>query len=149
MAPPRVVLDTNVVLSALLFRNGRLAALMAGWQRKRFTPVVNHDTVAELTKVLSYPKFKLDVAAIKTVLSLYLPHVEIHSAKISRRQSVPIPQCRDFNDQIFLNLAHSAKVDWLVSGDDDLLVLDDPTQKRNSVRICSPFDFLQALEGSL
>ena len=145
MSVLRVVLDTNVVLSALLFRQGRLSPLSAAWQSQRFTPVANRQTVSELTQVLGYPKFKLSVADVQTVLSAYLPHVEVHSAKMLERQSSSVAQCRDPKDQIFLDLALSAQVDWLVSGDEDLLVLDDPTQQRNPVRICSPFDLLKAL----
>jgi hypothetical protein len=37
-APPRVVLDTNVVLSALLFGGGWAARLRTGWQSGRFVP---------------------------------------------------------------------------------------------------------------
>lgn len=90
MSQLRVVLDTNVVLSSLLFRFGRLSQLRQSWQGSR-----------------------------------------------------------DPKDQIFLDLAHSAQVNCLVTGDADLLVLDNPQQQAISFNICAPLNFLTRLETSL
>ena len=54
----RVVLDTNVVVSALLFR-GATSELHAIWKRGGLTLVVSEVSLAELTRVLAYPKFRL------------------------------------------------------------------------------------------
>lgn len=59
MIAPRVVLDSNVVLSALLFSRGRLAWIRAAWQGGRFVPLASKPTVEELIRVLGYPKFRL------------------------------------------------------------------------------------------
>ena len=54
--PQRVVLDTNVVLSALLFSGGGGAArLRQAWQSCRFSPFVSSATAQELVRVLGYP----------------------------------------------------------------------------------------------
>jgi predicted nucleic acid-binding protein len=58
MSQLRVVLDTNVVLSSLLFRSGRLSQLRHGWQGKRFLPVVCSQTMAELVRVVGYKNSK-------------------------------------------------------------------------------------------
>ena len=55
----RVVLDTNVVLSALVFAQGRLAPLRQAWQHGRCRRLVSTATTAELMRALRYPKFKL------------------------------------------------------------------------------------------
>ena len=57
-APLRVVVDTNVLLSALLFggQPGRLRDL---WVEGRIVPLVSQETFAEFSKVLYYPKFDL------------------------------------------------------------------------------------------
>ena len=59
MSIPRVVLDTNCLISALIFSRGKFAWLREAWQTKRFTPLASHDTVSELLRVLAHPKFKL------------------------------------------------------------------------------------------
>ena len=58
----RVVLDTNVVLSALVFRKGVTARLRAAWQEASFVPLASTETVHELVRVLRYPKFRLDAS---------------------------------------------------------------------------------------
>ena len=57
----RVVHDTNVAVSALLFRAGRLAWLRDARDAGTVVPLVCRSTVAELEQVLLYPKFDLDV----------------------------------------------------------------------------------------
>jgi hypothetical protein len=58
--PPRVVLDTNLVLSTLVFSAGTLVALRRSWQSQRCTPLVSNATAGELIRVLAYRKFRLN-----------------------------------------------------------------------------------------
>ena len=119
-SPPVVVLDTNLVLSALLFTGGRVGLLRAAWQTGRCLPLVSSATAAELMRVLAYPKFKLSAADREELLTDYLPHCR--SVRIPARLP-DLPQCRDRNDQMFIELAAAGKADLLVTGDKDLLVL--------------------------
>lgn len=116
----RVVIDTNVVLSSLLFANGRLAALRHAWQRGGSIPLVSRATAEELIAVLAYPKFKLTHAEQQDALAAYLPYCETLATP---RASTTLPICRDVHDQKFIALAHAAKADALITGDKDLLVL--------------------------
>ena len=54
--PPRVVVDTNGVLSALVFGGGRLGTLGGAWQSGQYVPLASSKTVSELIRVLAYPK---------------------------------------------------------------------------------------------
>jgi putative PIN family toxin of toxin-antitoxin system len=118
--PRRVVLDTNVAVSALVFREGRLAWLREAWTAGRVVPLVSAETIAELVRVLAYPKFKLSEEETKNVLAHYMEHAEaVPGAAASTR----VPRCRDPDDRKFLQLAYAAKADALVTGDDDLLAL--------------------------
>lgn len=118
--PPRVVIDTNLVLSALVFTNGRLAVLRQAWQGQRCVPLVSKAATAELIRVLAYPKFKLDEAARQELLADYLPWC----ATVRIPNPPPdTPECRDPFDQPFLQLAVAGEADYLVSGDRDLLSL--------------------------
>jgi putative PIN family toxin of toxin-antitoxin system len=120
VAPRRVVLDTNVAVSALVFRAGRLAWLREAWEAGRVVPVISAETVAELVRVLAYPKFKLSAEEAKNLLAHYVEYAEA-VAKVSR--SLRVPQCRDEDDRMFLRLAYVARVDALVTGDGDLLAV--------------------------
>ena len=68
-APPRVVLDTNVVLSALLFGGGPAARVRVGWQSGRFVPLASTATAQELVRVLAYPKFELSAGEQEELLA--------------------------------------------------------------------------------
>lgn len=115
---PRVVLDTNVVLSALLFAQGRLAPLRPAWRRTAFHPLVSRATIEELMRTLTYAKFKLTPVDQRELLADYLPH-----CTTVRMPAKPIrtPPCRDPFDVAFLQLAIAGKADYLVTGDKDLL----------------------------
>ena len=104
--PPRVVLDTNVVLSALVFRSGQAARLRALWQQEALLPIVNRETAAELLRVLAYPKFKLGASEREELLADYLPYAEVWAGADASAPDAPV--CRDPADQMFIDLAHSA-----------------------------------------
>ncbi len=117
---PRVVIDTNLVLSALVFAQGRLAPLRHAWQGTHCQPLISSVTAAELMRVLAYPKFKLTDAEQQELLADYLPY-----CTTVRMPAKPprTPACRDPFDLPFLQLAVAGKVAYLVTGDQDLLSL--------------------------
>lgn len=117
---PRVGIDTNLVLSALVFVRGRLVPLRHAWQNGRCRPLASRQTAAELMRVLGYPKFKLTADEQRELLGDYLPYC------VTVRVPVPppaTPPCRDEFDVPFLQLAAAGKADFLVTGDGDLLAL--------------------------
>lgn len=121
--PPRVVLDTNVVLSALVFTHGATARLRQAWQQGHCLPLVSTATAQELVRVLAYPKFRLSAAEREELLADYLPHAEVVAVP-----SPPpaVPDCRDPHDLPFLHLAAAGAAQALITGDKDLLVLAGP-----------------------
>jgi putative PIN family toxin of toxin-antitoxin system len=119
-AAVRVVLDTNVVLSALVFRSGQSGQLRKAWQLGLVLPLVSTATVEELIRVLAYPKFCLAKEEQDELLADYLPYSE--TVRIS--QPPPsVPKCRDTSDLPFMHLALAGKAQVLVSGDRDLLAI--------------------------
>ena len=118
--PPRVVLDTSAVISALVFGAGPAARLRRAWQAGRFVPLASTETAGELVRVLAYPKFKLTADEQHELLADYVPWVEV-----VRMPDLPprVPACRDPFDLPFLRLAVAGKAHALVSGDRDLLAL--------------------------
>ena len=137
-AVPRVVFDTNVVLSALVFGGEVSAQVRAAWHSRSCTPLVCSATAKELMRAMAYPKFKLDAAAREELLADYLPF-----ADVVRIPDPPpkTPPCRDADDQVFLQLALAGRASALVTGDKDLLVLAG----RVKFAILAPQDWLKAL----
>ncbi len=119
----RVVFDTTVIVSALLFPNGRLAWLRQHWQEGGCETLLSRETALELTRVLRYPKFKLTGDDYEELLADYLPFCEAVEVTRQCRQ-----RCRDTKDQMLLDLAESSEADFLITGDRDLLELAGRTR---------------------
>lgn len=139
--PPRIVLDTNVLISALLF-DGEVVWLKEAWQLAAATPLASGATASELIRVLAYPKFRLSADEREAVLAEYLPWCE----SVEVPESTVVPACRDPHDAIFLRLAVAARADALLTGDADLLTLDGaisvpivrPASMRRRLRAAPP-----------
>lgn len=116
----RVVLDTNLLISALALKSPAMVWLRIAWQAEKFIPVASDETIRELIRVIAYPKFRLSPEDQESLLEDYLPFAETLKSPRARGR---IPVCRDPADEIFLRLAYAARVDALVTGDSDLLVL--------------------------
>jgi len=116
----RVVFDTDVVISALLFRSGRRSWLRAHWASGTVIPLASSATVTELVGALAYPKSGLTRDEIENRLGDYLPHVEVVAKRTGAVSSL---RCRDAADQAFVDLALAGRADVLVTGDKDLLAL--------------------------
>ncbi len=120
MTPPRLVLDTNVLVSALLFPSGRVSWLRHAWGADRIRPLAGRETTAELIRVLGYPKFRLSDTDRQDLLEDYLPFCET----VTVPDPPPVvPECRDPFDRAFLELAVAGRADALVTGDADLQAL--------------------------
>lgn len=116
----RVVIDTGVVVSALVFEGGRLTWLRDSWQSGGLLPLISRQTASELLRVLAYPKFRLSTAEQQALLAEYLPRCE---AILRSAPTRGLPRCRDPHDRPFLALAIAGRADFLVTGDGDLLVI--------------------------
>lgn len=136
--PPKVVLDTNVLLSALVFSRGPIAALRLAWQSGSVLPLVSRPTTEELIRVLAYPKFRLTPEEQQHLLGDYLPYTKV----VKLPDPLPqVPACRDVLDLPFLHLALAGKADCLVTGDKDLLILSGQL----ACQIITPEQFMTSL----
>lgn len=136
--PLRVVLDSNVVLSSLLFRGAIAERVRHVWRSGAIVPLVSTQTASELLRVLAYPKFRLSVGEQHELLADYLPFTT--SVRIGQPPPT-VPPCRDRLDAPFLELAVAGRAKLLVSGDKDLLALAGQTR----FEIITPADFLHRL----
>ena len=130
MTQPRLVIDTNVLISALVFPAGSVSWLRHAWQSETIRPMAGRDTTAELIRVLAYPKFRLTTEEREDLLGEYLPWCET----ITVPDPPEFPDCRNPSNRPFLALALTAKADALVTGDNDLPALTDAV----SVPILTP-----------
>lgn len=133
----RVVLDTNILVTALLFK-GELSRIVEGWQRGKIVPLISKETFVELKTVLEYPKFSLSHAEIESIIEQeILPFFEV--VKISH----PVRGLyRDPEDDKFISCAIAGEADFIVTGDKDLLDL----RKYQSIKMIQASDFLNLFD---
>ncbi|MCG2723103.1 MAG: putative toxin-antitoxin system toxin component, PIN family, partial [Thermodesulfovibrionales bacterium] len=99
----RVVLDTNILVSSLIFR-GMVSKIVDLWETGKIIPVISRETFDEFTKVLSYPKFSLTEEEIKAIIDdNILPFFEV----VDITETVD-GVCRDTEDDKFISCAVSA-----------------------------------------
>ena len=129
-----VVLDTNVSISALQFAKGR------GIPTRALQKAMSEDVIAtcveaeaEILRVLTQ-KFLWDANRAQAALEAVLAR----SIRVQLRGTVT--QCRDPNDDMFLECAARASADLLIAGDKDLLVL----VSYKGTRIVTPAEYVSS-----
>ena len=113
-APVKTVLDTNILVSAILFK-GELARLVDLWEGRKIVPVVSRETFDEFRAVLGYPKFRLTKGEIKAIIEEILPFFEV----VETDKAVS-GICKDPDDDKFITCAIAAAADFIITGDNDL-----------------------------
>lgn len=140
----KIVLDTNVLVSALLF-HGKTGKIIGLIENGEITPCFTLETLEELRQVLERDQFKKNLTEIQVrpaeiIASLLQQSILCPAAA---NQSIP-PVPDDPTDTIFLVCAISCNAACIVSGDKHLLKL----KKFNSIPIFSPTQFLQQIQRS-
>ncbi len=133
----RVVLDTNVLVSALLFK-GELSRIVDLWKAGRIIPVLSKETFEEFRTVLDYPKFRLTKAEIRAIIETeVLPFFEIAEA------DAVSGICKYPDDDKFIACAVSGDAEFLVTGDRHLC----DVRKHKAVKIIKAADFMRMLDA--
>jgi len=113
------VCDTNVFISSLLAKNSTPAKVVEFIERNGFF-AFSQDTFSELGEVLQRKKFD----KITSPESRKAFHENISLLSAFFPISTNINLCRDPKDNKFLDIALASSADYLITGDDDLLVLE-------------------------
>jgi uncharacterized protein len=136
MGKIKVVIDTNVIISALLF-GGIPGELISLWKSERIKPLASKEIIDEYIKVLTYPKFELSESHIKYILyNEILPYFDIVQIK-DRPAAIKV----DPTDDKFIHCAKTGKAGIIISGDQHLLKL----KTYQKIKILTPAEFLTNL----
>ncbi|MEA2083021.1 MAG: putative toxin-antitoxin system toxin component, PIN family, partial [Thermodesulfobacteriota bacterium] len=126
------VLDTNIIISALLFQKSKPAEAFHT-AIKKGEILYSSSTLAELKDVLWRDKF--DSYITQEERERFLAGFLLTATPIEINETITI--CRDPKDNKFLELAVSGKANFIITGDDDLLILN-PFRK---IQIITPAKF--------
>lgn len=138
--PLKIVLDTTTIVSAF-FWEGNEAELLRRIEQGKANLCITSEILKEIEEVTKRPKFN------EVMKKIGLTSDQIVQKIVSLSQLVIAPKsnikvCRDEKDNKFLECAESAKVDYIVSGDEDLLTL----KEYKAIPIVRTWKILQLLE---
>lgn len=108
----RIVLDTNILLSALISPHGTSDIIYRAWQASRFDLVTSDIQLDELRRASRYPKFKdiLQPARVGTMID------NLQHAIVLKRLTINI-ETSDPNDAFLLSMSIEGNADYLITGD--------------------------------
>ncbi|WP_017852564.1 putative toxin-antitoxin system toxin component, PIN family [Leptospira interrogans serovar Szwajizak] len=135
----RVLLDTNIYISAILFK-GKPRLVFQDLIDEIFTGYISKEILDEIESTLSKPKFKLDDNFIQIILS----EIKDITTLVKSKPIRDYLDLRDRDNYHILESAFAAKVDYLITGDKDLLTL----QKIKNFNIITPDEYLSSKEGN-
>jgi putative PIN family toxin of toxin-antitoxin system len=137
----RAVLDTNVLVSGLVSQKGPPRQVLDAWLEGRYTLVVSLYLVDELAHVLTYPRIAervhLTQEGLEAILAALLSQAELTPGELQ----LPGVTC-DPKDDPVVACAVEGQVDYIVSGDQDLLELGE----YEGVHVVTPRQFVELLE---
>ncbi len=131
----RLVIDTNIIISALLSANSLPAHLITLWRAGRFDLLTSSDQLDELMRVTRYPKIRtrLSPALAGSLIN------EIRTLAIPLNKLPTITASPDPHDNYLLAMAAAGSADFLLTGDKrDLLAL----RRFEGTKITTVRDFL-------
>lgn len=142
----KALIDSNQVISALISPRGAPYAVIRAYLAGRFNLAIADEQLQELDDVLQRPRlvksFKLPESEIDAIRHA----LRANSVRVQPVASLPIV-IRDPKDEHIVGAAIAGSVDYLVTGDNDLLVLNgDPAL--GSLQIVTPAAFLDILGAS-
>lgn len=129
-AKTKVIIDTNILISGI-FWGGKPYKILEKWQKKEIEVFISVEILEEYIEVINR------IGKDKTITEEWRKHIVKNTTLIEVKPSVRFS--RDDSDDKFLWCAIGAKADYLISGDNDLLTLDNV----GKTRILTPSDFLK------
>ena len=115
-----VIFDTNVLLDLFVFNDFRVLHIKQALIEKQLDALASRQTLEEFSDVISRPLFSLEQSAQEKLVQEWQS-----LARIIEDQNISAApwQCRDMDDQIFLDLAFTSKPSILLSKDNEVLKL--------------------------
>jgi putative PIN family toxin of toxin-antitoxin system len=132
----RAVIDTNILIRAVIKPSGTVGPIIRRLHHGDYVLVYSQPMLTELAAKLALPririKYDLDDAGVQDLLAL----IALRGERVKPTRQIKI--CRDPKDDMFIEAALAGEAPFIVTGDDDLLIL----KKFETVRFVTPRTFL-------
>lgn len=137
---PKAVLDTNILVSALISPRGTPANIVQAWRAEHFDLAISPPILEELQEALSRPKIRRRYHLSTSDIHDFLTLLTQATILVAGTGSVSAP-IHDPDDLLILATAVESHSDYLVTGDTGLLKL----KRFQSIHIVSPAVFLKTI----
>jgi len=138
----RAVVDTTILVSAVIKPSGRVGAVMQRLRRREYKLLISRATLDEFAQVIFRPHLRKKYGLTDRVLRSTIRLIVLRSELVHPGRRIAMS--RDPHDDKFLEVADSGNADVIVSGDEDLLTLTE----FEGIPIIPPSRFLATLEGA-
>ena len=135
----RAVVDTGVLVSALIQRGSTTGAVLSALRSGRFRAIYSTEMMVEIVDVLGRPLFRNKYSIRPDDISALIHLIRLRGELVIPERRVTV--CRDPKDDRFLEAALAGAADCILSGDADLLVL----AAFEGIPILRPAEFLARL----
>ncbi len=136
----RVVLDTNVQVSALISKGGTCDQVFKKWSDGTYILCTCDEILYELERVIKYPNIARKHKLSEEKIEKYINYQGSNALKVFLSEIINLVKAHP-SDSIFVLCALEANADYIVSGDSHLLDL----KSYNSIKIITPKEFLERL----
>jgi putative PIN family toxin of toxin-antitoxin system len=138
----RAVVDTNLVVSGLILKQGRPSQLIGALRQGAFLLVLSDVLLEEYRRVLARQSFTQRYGLTPQEVTDFLTLLATAQRAIPQRR-LPV-RVRDVKDNMVLATALGGQPEYLITGDEDLLILDGHPKLPN-LRILTVRAFLDLL----
>ena len=144
-ALPRAIVDTNLIVSGIILKRGNPFDLLEAWRGRQFMLLMGQVQRNEIENVLTRPKIYQKYRISPTEIAVILQGLDLDTLRVIPSVLPPI-SIRDKKDEAILATALGGYAEYLVTGDDDLLVLRDEPQLEG-LKILTAREFLRLLRS--
>lgn len=138
----KACLDTNVFVSGTISSSGAPFEILQAWRNREFILFASDEIIAEVSKVLNYPKIKKAFSLTDEKIEKSLLLLSKYSQRTPGELKIDVVT-EDPSDNMFLACAVEGKADFIISGDNHLLQIG--TYQR--IQIITPRKFIKQLRS--
>lgn len=139
----RIVLDANIYISALISQSGNPYQIIERWQRKEYDVLISTAILAEVGRVLRYPRIVKRHHLGEPEISRYLELVRKFGVFIAPDETITAIE-DDETDNRYLECAVAGKARYIVTGDEHLLRI----HRFRGIFVLKPAEFVSLLHAT-
>lgn len=138
----RVVVDTNVLVSGLFgIKNSPSFQILKAIRTQKIILVISSIIIEELEEVIGRQRI-INLTKMTGDEQKYFINELIERSDVATEKQLSQIVSRDIKDDKFLACAYEAKADYIITGDEDLLIL----KEYEGIKIVKPREFINLLE---